>query len=1286
MANEEVSFEITANTKDATKAIMALSRTINKGLAVQSDDQAIKAQQKEFKTLKKEVDAVIASKKELYSYSANEAKLAKKRAELETARTTKATAQAEVDKLNSKETLTPDEVNRRSREEATVLAQREKEKKLIAEIAALTNKQNSLDEYSRKSLAQIVNQKDKEGRIRGDMLISERATLGLAMREEAEALKTNNAIENNVDAQDDLTESIKETNSAYEAQSKAAEGATDTSTTTKKANTASADPAVATKQENESLKELLVTLSAYKTSLEAANSAGRDTANIEQQIANTTDKINQKFDVTSATKNIAELIRRYNELNEAKKSIEGLGMPKELDSEYATTLKLLATLSTQIKEYKRNLDGTARSNKKAERAGVAFARNVTNAFKGLGKLVDTVKRGFSNLHKSSDRVKKSIDGIGRSAKSNFKHMLSNITKYVFGFRSLFFLIRRLRKYLGEGIQDLVRYEKAIGKSKMFGSVNQSITQLRTSLLYLEHAWAAAFAPIITAVTPILTALIDKLAVVGNAIARFIGGLTGAKVVYNAIKVPADDYADSLDKAAGSAGAAAKKQKELNDRLAAFDDLIVLGKDKDPNKTGTGGGGGAADQDATDYSKLFKIVGPDEGGLIDMLKKAWETADFTEVGNLFRDKLVEALSNIKWENIKAKAGNLGKAIGTFLVGMFGDKQLWEAVGETFGEGLNTASEGISKFLDSISGADFGGSAASGLNKFFFTRDWKKAGQNINKAFTTVTKNIQSFLDTLNSDTLSTAISDFIGSMDLLDLSKKAGVTVIKLGKAIIEVTSETVKKLGEDLGEKLNIYVSSKNITFVDDAEGNKIPIELVPTYNKEENPIKALVDRWLTDLGQVVVQVGFGITGLDDTVQTANKFFGTITKINSTLQTALQIIGALQLNLGDLFALFSKIGGGDGSKFLGVDLSKFSLLFSTVSAGLGNIRGVFDALIPRMEKAKKFGEDLSAIMVGAKALWDENGFAGLGQAMVEGIAEGIGNAFVNAVDWVEKHLAGPIIDGFKTCFSIHSPSKVTEEWGVNLIEGLLNGINSLIDTVMEPFNSLYNNLSTKWSEIKGNAWAKWEGIRDMIVSKALEVKDNALLKFDELKEGVARVWSNIAGVAYAKWDNIKTVLVNAVNSIKSALREPVNGVISVFENMTNKIISGIKSLVSKLNIPDIKIGDKTFSIKASVANLQPVKFGRVPKLAQGAVIPPNREFMAVLGDQSHGTNVEAPLDTIKQAVAEVLANNGNEEVIQLLRQLIGVVESKNLTIGDKEIAKANARYTNQQRFIRGASF
>ena len=46
----------------------------------------------------------------------------------------------------------------------------------------------------------------------------------------------------------------------------------------------------------------------------------------------------------------------------------------------------------------------------------------------------------------------------------------------------------------------------------------------------------------------------------------------------------------------------------------------------------------------------------------------------------------------------------------------------------------------------------------------------------------------------------------------------------------------------------------------------------------------------------------------------------------------------------------------------------------------------------------------------------------------------------------------------------------------------------------------------------------------------------------------------------------------------------------------------------------------------------------MPALADGAVLEPNRPFLAVVGDQQQGTNVEAPLDTIKQAVAEVIGS------------------------------------------------
>ena len=62
----------------------------------------------------------------------------------------------------------------------------------------------------------------------------------------------------------------------------------------------------------------------------------------------------------------------------------------------------------------------------------------------------------------------------------------------------------------------------------------------------------------------------------------------------------------------------------------------------------------------------------------------------------------------------------------------------------------------------------------------------------------------------------------------------------------------------------------------------------------------------------------------------------------------------------------------------------------------------------------------------------------------------------------------------------------------------------------------------------------------------------------------------------------------------------------------------------------------------------------IPALARGAVIPPNREFLAVLGDQKSGTNVEAPLDTIVQAVMMALARSGMNADGQLIENVINL--------------------------------
>ena len=256
---------------------------------------------------------------------------------------------------------------------------------------------------------------------------------------------------------------------------------------------------------------------------------------------------------------------------------------------------------------------------------------------------------------------------------------------------------------------------------------------------------------------------------------------------------------------------------------------------------------------------------------------------------------------------------------------------------------------------------------------------------------------------------------------------------------------------------------------------------------------------------------------------------------------------------------------------------------------------------------------------------------------------------------------------------------------LDLVASLLGPIIQLIDPLLQLLVSCMDPLMLVFE-----LWAKL--IETFVVPAVKLISSLIKVVFipilDLLVVGVTAV-SNVLGMAGLALSVFGTLALGVFDDIKSGIADVCNGIIGSVEAFVNAIINGFNGMITNLNklsfevpdwVPDYGGQEFGFSIpKLSTVSL--------PRLAQGAVIPPNKEFMAVLGDQSHGTNVEAPLDTIKQAVAEVLGTNaGNQEVIQLLQQLITVVENKNLTIGDKEIGKANARYTNQQRMIRGTSF
>lgn len=210
--------------------------------------------------------------------------------------------------------------------------------------------------------------------------------------------------------------------------------------------------------------------------------------------------------------------------------------------------------------------------------------------------------------------------------------------------------------------------------------------------------------------------------------------------------------------------------------------------------------------------------------------------------------------------------------------------------------------------------------------------------------------------------------------------------------------------------------------------------------------------------------------------------------------------------------------------------------------------------------------------------WQENAYED-GEFTLEGLLNGIADGLANIGTWIVDNIFTPFIDGFKKAFGIHSPSTEMKKMGGFLVDGLKNGID---------------------------------------LSKVTKT-------FEDFKKKISDIFS----------------------SIGTKIKEKINAIIGFINGMISGVARGINSIINSLNKLSFKVPDwlqyvpgaSSIAGKKFGFNIKTITAPQIPYLATGAVIPPNAPFMAVLGDQKHGTNIEAPLDTIKQAVAEVIGSN-----------------------------------------------
>lgn len=156
------------------------------------------------------------------------------------------------------------------------------------------------------------------------------------------------------------------------------------------------------------------------------------------------------------------------------------------------------------------------------------------------------------------------------------------------------------------------------------------------------------------------------------------------------------------------------------------------------------------------------------------------------------------------------------------------------------------------------------------------------------------------------------------------------------------------------------------------------------------------------------------------------------------------------------------------------------------------------------------------------------------------------------------------------------------------------------------------------------------------------------------------------------WDGVKKVFTGIWNTI-----------VTVVESAINIMIKGINWLISKLNTLSFDVPDWVPGIGGQKwgINISPVGEVRLPRLAQGAVIPPNREFAAVLGDQTNGNNLEAPESLIRQIVREESGGN----YTGILQQILAAIKEGKVMVVDQTVfAQIMSSSMDSEDFRRGS--
>lgn len=760
-------------------------------------------------------------------------------------------------------------------------------------------------------------------------------------------------------------------------------------------------------------------------------------------------------------------------------------------------------------------------------------------------------------------------------------------------------------------------------------------QVRVMQLQLQSLKATVGQGLINLFTPVLRViniLLGKLATLANAFKSFTELITGKKssgqtgasgaglAGTDAIADTADQYGNAADNAEkladatnDTADATKKATKAAKGYLSPLDEINNYSTDK------------SADSSS-------KVPGT-TGGLADRMKDAVQNVDYGKMakGETVLDKMLKPLNKIinRFKELaKLVAKGFWDGLGDYEPIFDGIKKdldsIWKSLKDIFTD--SEVTKAANNFLDSFAYA-IGQVAGS------FTRIGLTIAQNIiggiEKFLKQNTQRIKNYLiDMFNigseiaqiGGNLAVAFAD-VFSVFSGETAQQITADLIGIFAEIGMVLTETAAKLGRDI---LNMiaqpFIDNKDI-LKSAIEGSLGAIETVTSgvlivVQNLSDAISRLYDEHVKPFFDSIAN---GLSSIFGTLIT-----GYNTYVLPVLQgLAEQFKGLLEGPLGDAILKIEA--------FLGKLIDSLKLLWESVLVPL--INWIIANLLPVVAKIID--------VVGTTAI-----------KVLESLIKIIGDV-TDTLSGIIDFLVGVFTGDWELAWQ---GIKEIADGAWSFIKDVVSGAWEIIKTVTKGALSIIKSIiSTAWNAIKALTSTIWNAIKKTLSGLWNSLKSTASTVFNAIKTKVVGVWDSVKNKTSRTWESVATFVSNKVEAIKNAItnkfnaardavksafegivnfiKAPINQAISIVNNavgMINNAIGGIESAFSfgPWTVPT-PFGSKTIGFHATFPRI-----GTIPYLASGAVIPPRSEFLAVLGDQKKGNNLEAPESLLRQIVRE----------------------------------------------------